>query len=97
MRWPGCFPTASSNPISSPIEATPAWESPCAGPRASQYLIIGGKARAILDGRFYVTIKDVQSVVKPVLRHRILTNFTAESEGVSSLDIIQRLVETVPR
>jgi len=73
------------------------WVQWGAGPRASQYLIIGGKARAILDGRFFVTIKDIQSVSKPVLRHRILTNFTAESEGVKSLDIIDRLIDTVPR
>ncbi|MFW6132508.1 MAG: AAA family ATPase [Planctomycetota bacterium] len=68
-----------------------------AGPRASQYLIIGGKARAILHGRFYVTIEDVQAVAKPVLRHRILTNFVAESEGVTSLEIIRRLIDFVPR
>ena len=73
------------------------WVQWGAGPRASQYLIIGGKAKAILDGRFYVTIKDVQTVAKPVLRHRILTNFTAESEGVKSLDIVDRLIETVKR
>ena len=73
------------------------WVQWGAGPRASQYLIIGGKARAILDGRFFVTIKDIQSVSKPVLRHRILTNFTAESEGVKSLDIIKKLIDTVPR
>jgi MoxR-like ATPase len=73
------------------------WVQWGAGPRASQYLIIGGKAKAILDGRFYVTIKDVQAVAKPVLRHRILTNFTAESEGVKSLDIVQRLLEIVKR
>ena len=73
------------------------WVQWGAGPRASQYLIIGGKAKAILDGRFYVTIKDVQTVSKPVLRHRILTNFTAESEGVKSLDIVQRLLDTVAR
>jgi len=73
------------------------WVQWGAGPRASQYLIIGGKAKAILDGRFYVTIKDVQAVAKPVLRHRILTNFTAESEGVKSLDIVDKLIETVKR
>ena len=73
------------------------WVQWGAGPRASQYLIIGGKAKAILDGRFYVTIKDVQAVARPVLRHRILTNFTAESEGVKSLDIVQKLVDTVKR
>ena len=68
-----------------------------AGPRASQYLVIGGKARAILHGRFYVTIEDVQAVAKPVLRHRILTNFVAESEGIDTLQIIQRLIKTVSR
>ena len=73
------------------------WVQWGAGPRASQYLIIGGKARAILDGRFFVTIKDVQAIAKPVLRHRILTNFTAESEGIKSLDIIRKLIDTVPR
>ncbi|NLG34910.1 MAG: MoxR family ATPase [Lentisphaerae bacterium] len=73
------------------------WVQWGAGPRASQYLIIGGKARAILDGRFFVTVKDVQAVAKPVLRHRILTNFTAESEGIKSLDIIRKLIDTVPR
>jgi MoxR-like ATPase len=73
------------------------WVQWGAGPRASQYLIIGGKARAILDGRFFVTIKDVQAIAKPVLRHRILTNFAAESEGVKSLDIIRKLIDTVPR
>jgi len=68
-----------------------------AGPRASQYLAIGGKARAILHGRFYATIEDIQAVAKPVLRHRILTNFAAESEGVGSVELVDRLVEAIPR
>ena len=73
------------------------WVQWGAGPRASQYLIIGGKARAILEGRFYVTVEDVQAVAKPVLRHRIFTNFTAEAAGIKPLNVIDRLIETVER
>jgi len=64
--------------------------------RGSHYLILGAKARAALSGRPYVALKDVQSVAYPVLRHRILTNFRAESEGINSEEIIRRLLETVP-
>ena len=67
-----------------------------AGPRASQYLILGAKARAILHGRPYVGIEDVQAVAAPVLRHRILTNFNAEAEGVRPDDIVKRLIELIP-
>jgi MoxR-like ATPase len=63
-----------------------------AGPRASQYLVLGAKARAILNGRFAATVDDVRALAKPVLRHRVLTNFHAESEGVSSMSIIERLL-----
>ncbi|HNF87200.1 MAG TPA: AAA family ATPase, partial [bacterium] len=63
-----------------------------AGPRASQYLILGAKTRAALDGRFTPDIDDVRAVVKPVLRHRLITNFTAEADGVTTLDIIDKLV-----
>lgn len=66
-----------------------------AGPRAGQYLILGGKARAVLHGRTHVTYEDVQSVAHPVLRHRILTNFAAEAEGVDSDTVISRLLEEV--
>lgn len=69
------------------------WISWGAGPRASQYLILGAKTRAILDGRPTPDIEDVKSVAKPVLRHRIVTNFNAEAEGVSSTDIIDKLVD----
>lgn len=72
------------------------WVSWGAGLRASQYLILGGKARAILEGRYNVSLKDIKALALPVLRHRILTNFYAESEKVTSLDIIKRLLETVP-
>ena len=64
-----------------------------AGPRASQYLIIGGKARAILDGRLTVSNEDVKALAPSILRHRLLTNFQAEAQGLTSDDIIQRLLE----
>jgi len=66
-----------------------------AGPRASQFLILGGKARAVLDGRFAVNADDVRELARPVLRHRIITNFHAEVSGVKSVDIVDRLLEQV--
>lgn len=66
-----------------------------AGPRASQYLILGAKARAILSGRPMPDIEDVRKVATPVLRHRLVTNFSAEAEGVTTVDIIQRLLDAV--
>ena len=68
-----------------------------AGPRASQYLILGAKARAMLHGRAYVSTEDVRAVALPVLRHRIITNFNAEAEGVTADDIIRRLAEVIPQ
>ena len=67
-----------------------------AGPRASQYLILGAKARAVLHGRPYVSIEDVQAVAAPVLRHRILINFNAEAEGIRSDDIVKKLAALIP-
>ncbi|MEM1270482.1 MAG: MoxR family ATPase [Bacteroidota bacterium] len=63
-----------------------------AGPRASQYLILGAKALAMLDGRLTPVIEDVQRMAVPVLRHRIVTNFNADAEGVSAVDVIGELV-----
>jgi len=71
------------------------WISWGAGPRASQYLILGAKARSILHGRGYASVEDVKAVAGPVLRHRILLNFNAEAEGVSTDDLIGKLVEEV--
>ncbi|MBX7168436.1 MAG: MoxR family ATPase [Pirellulales bacterium] len=68
-----------------------------AGPRASQYLVLGAKARAVLHGRQLVTCEDVQAVAPPVLRHRIMTNFNAEAEGIKSDDIVQKLIAYIPR
>jgi MoxR-like ATPase len=64
--------------------------------RASQFLILGAKARALIHGRYNVSLEDIQTLAYPVFRHRILTNFHAESEGIRSEDIIKRLLETVP-
>jgi MoxR-like ATPase len=72
------------------------WVSWGAGPRGMQYLLLGGKARAMLDGRFVVTTDDIRSVAHPVLRHRVITNFNAESSGISPDKVIDRLLEAVP-
>src|SRR5262245_31195342 len=71
------------------------WVQWGAGPRASQYLILGGKARAVLHGRHHVATEDVAAVAKPVLRHRIITNFNAEAEGVTTDKIVELLLEHV--
>ncbi|MEI6234516.1 MAG: MoxR family ATPase [Planctomycetota bacterium] len=68
-----------------------------AGPRASQYLILGAKARAILQGRYYVSTEDIAAVALPTLRHRIITNFNAEAEGINSDKIIQEMLKFIPQ
>jgi MoxR-like ATPase len=68
-----------------------------AGPRASQYLILAGKARALLKGRYHVSTEDIRQVALPVLRHRIVTNFNAEAEGVKSDALVKKLIEYIPR
>lgn len=69
------------------------WLSWGAGPRASQNLILGAKTRAVLDGRFTPDIEDVRSVAGPVLRHRIVPNFNAEADGVTAIQIVEKLLE----
>ena len=71
------------------------WVDWGAGPRAAQYLTLGAKARAVLDGRFNVSCDDIRAVAHPVLRHRVLTNFNADAEGVDSNKIIDMLLERV--
>jgi len=71
------------------------WVSWGAGPRASQYLVLGAKTRAILHGRPTPSIEDIREVARPVMRHRIVTSFSAEAEGVSTLDIVDRLLKDV--
>ena len=65
--------------------------------RASHYLVLAGKARAVLDGRFAVSAADIEAVAMPVLRHRIITNFRAEAARIRSEQIIQRLLKEVPK
>ncbi len=72
------------------------WVNWGASLRASQYLVLGGKARALLRGRFNVSIEDIQALAYPVLRHRILVNFHAESQKITTEEIIRRLLDSVP-
>ena len=64
--------------------------------RAAQYLILGAKARALMQGRYHVSFEDVRALAHPVLRHRILTNFHAQSERVTSDSLIEQLLKAVP-
>tara|TARA_B100001123_G_scaffold345908_1_gene394026 strand:- start:631 stop:1629 length:999 start_codon:yes stop_codon:yes gene_type:complete len=72
------------------------WVSWGAGLRAAQFLSLGAKARALLEGRAHVTTEDIQSLAAPVLRHRVLVNYRAEAEGISAEGIIEKLIEEVP-
>jgi len=72
------------------------WVTWGAGPRSCQYLILGAKARAVINGRFHVSVEDVISVAKPVLRHRVLTNFAAEADGITVDDVIEKIIATTP-
>jgi MoxR-like ATPase len=67
-----------------------------AGPRAVQFLILGAKARALLQGRTHVSTDDIQALAKPVLRHRLVVNFAAESEGVTPDHIVDHLIQVTP-
>ena len=71
------------------------WVTWGSGPRAVQYLIRGAKAHAVLQGRYVVGWEDVEAVANPVLSHRILTNFQAQSEGVDSAFVIEKLLENI--
>jgi MoxR-like ATPase len=72
------------------------WVKWGAGLRASQALILGSKARALLHGRHHVSVKDIQTLARPILRHRVIPNFYAEAEGISSDRIVEQLLEVVP-
>jgi len=72
------------------------WVAWGAGPRACQYLILGGKARSILEGRTFVGTDDIRAVAHPVLRHRVITNYNAEAAGITADTVIDRLLEEIP-
>ena len=82
-------------------EGTPSfindWLDVGAGPRAGQCLILGAKARALMKGRFVATTDDIAALALPVLRHRLVTNFNAETEGITADDIVRRLLKEVPK
>lgn len=87
-------PAEAGTPAPEFVKKYVAWG---AGPRAGQSLILAAKARALLYGRTYVAIDDVKAVAPPVLRHRVITNYGAESEGVSPDEIVRRLLASLPR
>jgi MoxR-like ATPase len=72
------------------------WVKWGAGLRASQSLILGGKARALMQGRHHVSVKDIQALARPILRHRLIPNFYAEADGITSDRIIEQLLDAVP-
>ena len=78
-----------------PLPFIKEWVNWGAGPRASQFLVLGAKAHAALEGRNHVAVEDVRAVVHPVLRHRIVTNFSASAEGITSDVIVDRLLKEV--
>ena len=73
------------------------WLSWGAGPRAGQYLVLGGKARALMRGRLHVTVEDIEAVAPAVLRHRIIPNFNADAEGITVEQIVEKIVTMIPR
>jgi MoxR-like ATPase len=87
-------PTAGDDPVPDFVKKYVSWG---AGPRAGQNLILAAKARAILHGRTYVAMEDVRAVAPPVLRHRVMVNYHAEAEGVTSDEIVTRLLALIPR
>jgi MoxR-like ATPase len=78
------------------LEFVDKWVKWGAGLRASQALILGSKARALMHGRHHVSVKDVQALAKPIMRHRVIPNFYAEADGISSDRIIEQLLDAVP-
>ncbi len=88
--------TQASRPREGAPEFVEKWVKWGAGLRASQALVRGAKARALMRGRYHVSIGDIQALAKPILRHRVMTNFYAESERITPDAIVDRLIETVP-
>jgi MoxR-like ATPase len=72
------------------------WIAYGASPRAAQYLVLGAKARALTMGRYHVTFDDIKALAQPVMRHRVLTNFHAESEGMTAAALVDKLLESAP-
>jgi MoxR-like ATPase len=86
----------SSNSASTCPDSVKKWVAFGASVRAAQYLVLGGKARALTSGRYHVSFEDIRSMAHPVMRHRIITNFHAQSEGITTDILVDRLLEAVP-
>ncbi len=95
MIWPSIWCAGPVRARSQAPEWIKKWVTWGAGPRAVQYLVRGAKARAVLRGSYLVRMEDLEAVAAPVLTHRILTNFQAQSEGVASPEIITRLLQEI--
>ena len=91
----GLVRTSRTKAVDAP-EFVKKWVAYGASVRAAQYLILGGKARAVTQGRYHVSFDDIRALAHPVLRHRILLNFHAESEGITSDQVVDQLLEAVP-
>jgi MoxR-like ATPase len=96
LRYAVAFVRASRPDGASPPDFVKKWVSYGASVRAAQYLVLGGKARALMRGRYHVAIEDIRALAHPVLRHRILRNFHAESERVTGDQLIDQLLAAVP-
>ena len=96
MRYALDFVRASRPKSSTAPEFVRKWVAFGGSVRAAQYLVLGGKARALTHGRYHVSFEDIRALAHPVLRHRVLTNFHAQSEGVTADAIVDRLLEAVP-
>jgi MoxR-like ATPase len=96
MRYALSIVRASRPKSANTPDSIKKWIAFGASVRAAQYLVLGGKARALTLGRYHVTYDDIRALAHPVLRHRVLTNFHAQSEGINSDTLIDRLLEAVP-
>ena len=94
-RWVATLVAATQPDFAQAPDAVKRYVRYGASPRASQYLVLGAKARAILAGKYHVDFDDVKNLAGPVLRHRLVLNFHARADGVDAEAIIRRLVETV--
>jgi MoxR-like ATPase len=95
MRYALSLVRASRPKSPSCPESVKKWVAFGGSVRAAQYLVLGAKARALTSGRYHVSFEDIRAMAHPVLRHRVLTNFHAQSEGISTDTLIDRLLESV--
>jgi MoxR-like ATPase len=96
MRYALALVRASRPPSPQAPDLIKKYVSFGASVRAAQYLILGAKAKALTEGRYHVSFDDIRALAHPVLRHRVLANFRAESEGLSTDTLVDELLKTVP-